>query len=130
MSDISNNTLLILVELMMLMMLVQLLATLFLIKVAKKMYLKLVKTTRNDLDRLLVDANQTLAAVYEEEIKYYILHKQYYEEKADHYEHETKRLAGEIGQDYRKFKYFCDWADERKQKIDKCFAEVFDKLKN
>ena len=130
MSEISNNTLLIVVELMLLMMLVQLLATLFLIKVSKKMYLKLVRSTRNDLDKLLVDANQTLTAVYEEEIKYYALHKQYYEEKADHYEQETKRLAGEIGHDYRKFRYFSDWASERKQKIDKCFGEIFDKLRN
>ena len=130
MSEISNNTLLIVVELMLLMMLVQLLATLFLIKVVKKMYLKLVRSTKNDLDKLLVDANQTLAAVYEEEIKYYALHKQYYEEKADHYEQEAKRLAGEIGQDYRKFRYFSDWASERKQKIDKCFGEIFDKLRN
>lgn len=130
MSEISNNTLLIVAELMILMMLVQLLATLFLIKVSKKMYLKLVRSSRNDLDKLLVDANQTLSAVYEEEIKYYILHKQYFEEKADHYEQETKRLAGEIGQDYRKFKYFSDWASERQAKIDKCFGEIFDKLRN
>lgn len=130
MSEISNNTLLIVAELMILMMLVQLLATLFLIKVAKKMYLKLVRSSKNDLDKLLVDANQNLAAVYEEEIKYYVLHKQYYEEKADHYEQETKRLAGEIGQDYRKFKYFSDWATERQAKIDKCFGEIFGKLRN
>lgn len=130
MSEISNNTLLIVAELMILMMLMQLLATLFLIKVSKKMYLKLVRSSRNDLDKLLVDANQTLSAVYEEEIKYYILHKQYFEEKADHYEQETKRLAGEIGQDYRKFKYFSDWASERQAKIDKCFGEIFDKLRN
>lgn len=126
MSEISTNTVLLIAELMLLMMLFQIMVMFFLVKVVRKVYLKMASLSSHDAAQLLLETQRTLVTLNEEEIKYNVLHKQYYEEKASHYEREAGRLAGESGKDYRKFKYYTEWEADRQRQIDKCFSELFD----